>query len=86
MLRMRAQSPRLNSAINPKKACQAALANALVSTPDPLKVQVLWELYWLLRRQDSIRDMHVLIMCVWDCKPFNTIFNLYNLTIACSAQ
>eukprot|EP00667_Euglena_gracilis_P004864 EG_transcript_4885 len=57
---MRAQSPRLNSAINPKKACQAALANALVSTPDPLKVQVLWELYWLLRRQDSIR-----CVCYW---------------------
>eukprot|EP00668_Euglena_longa_P025884 GGOE01032370.1.p1 GENE.GGOE01032370.1~~GGOE01032370.1.p1 ORF type:complete len:347 (-),score=41.18 GGOE01032370.1:1192-2196(-) len=62
-LRVRAQSLRLNSAINPKKASQAALANALVSTPDPLKVKVLWELYWLLRKQDSIRCLRY-----WDSR------------------
>eukprot|EP00668_Euglena_longa_P002716 GGOE01003172.1.p1 GENE.GGOE01003172.1~~GGOE01003172.1.p1 ORF type:complete len:574 (-),score=81.71 GGOE01003172.1:1309-3030(-) len=52
-LRSRCSSRRLAIAINVRRAGQQALAHALSATPDRMKVEVLWQLYWLLRMQAS---------------------------------
>eukprot|EP00668_Euglena_longa_P006716 GGOE01008028.1.p1 GENE.GGOE01008028.1~~GGOE01008028.1.p1 ORF type:complete len:434 (-),score=69.49 GGOE01008028.1:1384-2685(-) len=41
--------------INAQQAGQVALAQVLTSTPDTVKYQVLWELYWLLKTQTAIQ-------------------------------
>eukprot|EP00667_Euglena_gracilis_P006895 EG_transcript_6964 len=50
-LRTRMRSTRGVGTMNAEKAGQVAVAQLMVSTPEEVKVQVLWELYWLLHAQ-----------------------------------
>eukprot|EP00667_Euglena_gracilis_P022820 EG_transcript_25531 len=52
-LRSQVHSKRLVYALGARRAGQQALAHALATTPDRMKVKVLWQLYWLLRLQTA---------------------------------